>query len=192
MGNLRSIVKKFEMIKVSTTVSSNPEEIKAADKLVLPGVGHFKQGMHNIEERGLLAVLKEKVVKEGTPILGVCVGMQLFAEHSEEGDCQGLGFIKGKVVRFNIEDKVPHVGWNNINIKKESSLLENIPQNTRFYFTHSYHLTDIDEGNILATTDYGYEFTSIIKQDNIYGTQFHPEKSHITGLEIYKNFVNHC
>ncbi|MBI4234979.1 imidazole glycerol phosphate synthase subunit HisH [Candidatus Peregrinibacteria bacterium] len=199
MGNLRSILKKFEMIKVGAVISSKPEDILNAEKLVLPGVGNFGQGMKNIRQYGLLPVLERAILIKKIPILGVCLGMQLFAQFSEEGDCAGLGFIKGKITHFNFENlpqtqnlRIPHVGWNNIKIKKETDLLKNIPENTRFYFTHSYHYTNVAEENIIATTDYGYDFPSIIRQENIYGTQFHPEKSHLLGLEIYKNFINHC
>lgn len=193
MGNLRSILKKFEMIKVGAIISSKPEDILNAEKLVLPGVGNFGQGMRNIEEYGLLPVLKEAIIVKKIPILGVCLGMQLFADFSEEGDCNGLGFIKGRIARFNFDTlRIPHVGWNSVKIQKETPLLKDIAENTRFYFTHSYHYTDIDEENVIATTDYGYDFPSIIQKENIYGTQFHPEKSHLLGLEIYKNFINHC
>lgn len=197
IGNLRSILKKFEMIKVDAKISASSDDIKNAEKLILPGVGHFAHGMNNLKEYGILDILKEKILVQKTPILGLCLGMQLFADFSEEGDCEGLGFIKAKVKRFNFDSlanklRIPHVGWNNIKIKTESALLKNIPENTRFYFTHSYYFSEIADENIIATTDYGYEFPSIIKQENIYGTQFHPEKSHMIGLEIYKNFTNYC
>lgn len=195
MGNLRSIAKKLEMIKVKATISAKAEDIQQASKLIFPGVGHFGQGMKNIKELGLLPILNQKVLEDKTPILGVCLGMQLFADFSEEGDTQGLGWITGKVVRFNFADlpqrlSIPHVGWNTLNIQKDSMLLRGIDPKTRFYFTHSYHYRDIDPAQVVTTTPYGYEFPSIIQKDNIYGTQFHPEKSHLTGLDIYKNFVN--
>ncbi len=195
MGNLRSILKKLEMIKVKAVISSAPEELSRAEKLILPGVGHFGQGIKNIKESGLLAVLNKKVMEEKTPILGVCLGMQLFAEFSEEGNAEGLGWIKAKVVRFNFDSlpqklSIPHVGWNTIDIKQDSLLLRGMDPQTRFYFTHSYHFDGVDPAHVVATTPYGYDFPSILKQDNIYGTQFHPEKSHLTGLEIYRNFIN--
>lgn len=197
MGNLRSVLKKFEMIKVEAKISSSADEINQATKLVLPGVGHFAEGMKNIKEYGLLDVLQECVIKRQIPILGICLGMQLLGEWSEEGEVEGLGFLRGKVRRFNFEKfstklRIPHVGWNNIKIRRESPLLKNIPDGTRFYFTHSYHFTDTDENDIIATTDYGYDFPSIIGRGNIYGTQFHPEKSHLIGLDIYKNFSYGC
>lgn len=195
MGNLRSVAKKLEMIKVKAVISSNPEDIDRADKLILPGVGHFAQGIKNIQEYGLLPALNKRVLENKIPVLGVCLGMQLFADHSEEGDAKGLGWIKGKVIRFNFDSlpgnlSIPHVGWNTIRIKQDSFLLKNIPPETRFYFTHSYHFDGVDPAAIIATTSYGYDFPSIIRQGNIYGTQFHPEKSHLTGLEIYRNFIN--
>lgn len=197
MGNLRSVLKKFEMIKVDAKISSSADEIGRATKLVLPGVGHFAEGMKNIKEYGLLDVLQECVIKRQIPILGICLGMQLLGEWSEEGEVEGLGFLRGKVRRFRFEKsdktlRVPHVGWNNIKIRRESPLLKNIPDGTRFYFTHSYHFTDVDENDIIATTDYGYDFPSIIGHNNIYGTQFHPEKSHLIGLDIYRNFSYSC
>ena len=196
MGNLRSILKKLEMIKVSAIISSKIEDIERASKLILPGVGHFAQGIKNIKEYNLLPILNKKILEDKTPILGICLGMQLFAEFSEEGNSEGLGWIKAQIVRFNFDTftqkpNIPHVGWNTIDIKHNSILLKDIDKNTRFYFTHSYHYKDIADTNIITTTNYGYNFPSIISQNNIYGTQFHPEKSHLTGLEIYRNFINY-
>lgn len=196
MGNLRSIAKKLEMIKVKAIISSQPEDIRRASKLILPGVGHFGQGIKNIKESGLLPLLNKKVLEDKTPILGVCLGMQLFADSSEEGNASGLGWVHGKVVRFNFEAlpgklSIPHVGWNTIDIHRESILLKNIDPKTRFYFTHSYHYQGLDPACVVATTPYGYDFPTVIQQNNVYGTQFHPEKSHLIGLEIYKNFIQY-
>lgn len=195
MGNLRSILKKCEMIKIKALVSSQPDDIERADKLIFPGVGHFAEGMKNIHDYGLLPILTKKVIEEKTPILGICLGMQLFAEWSEEGDVAGLGWIKGKIVRFHFDTlaerlNVPHVGWNTIEVKQpDSILLKGIDLKKRFYFTHSYHWEALEAASVVANTLYGYEFPSILQQENIYGTQFHPEKSHLKGLEIIRNFA---
>lgn len=225
MGNLRSILKKLEMIQVKAVISSKVEDIKSAEKLILPGVGHFGQGMKNIKEYGLLPILNTKVMEEKTPILGVCLGMQLFADWSEEGDAAGLGWIQGKIVRFHFNDvlqkfndvpqtlsndflernndsqkssvairklSIPHVGWNTMDVRQDSAILKGISPSTRFYFTHSYHFEELEKEYVIATTSYGYDFPSVVKKNNIYGTQFHPEKSHLTGLKIYKNFINYA
>lgn len=197
MGNLRSILKKLEMIKVKAMISAKIQDIESAEKIILPGVGHFGQGMKNIKEYGLLPILNTKILEKKTPVLGLCLGMQLFAEWSEEGNVAGLGWIQGKIVRFHFDNlpnkfSIPHVGWNTIDVKQDALLLSGIKPKTRFYFTHSYHFEDVEQKYIIATTEYGYNFPSIVKRDNMYGTQFHPEKSHMTGLEIYKNFINYA
>lgn len=196
-GNLRSVANKLERIGVKAVVSSNPSVILKAEKLILPGVGFFKAGMDNLSKRGLLPILNQKVLEEKTPILGICLGIQLFSQHSEEGDAKGLGWIEAetKKFKFNKEDndlKIPHMGWNSIEIKNQSPLLTGIKDEDIFYFVHSYHLVLNNKNEILVTTRYGYDFASIIQKDNIYGTQFHPEKSHQAGIQILKNFVNLC
>ncbi len=199
IGNLRSIQHKLHKLGIEAKVSSKLEDIGKADKLILPGVGHFKKGMENLKQFNLIDLLKRKVLIEKTPILGICLGFQLFSEWSEEGDVEGLRFIQAKTMRFKTPDnngsltfRVPHVGWNSIKIEKQSRLLEGIDSNTRFYFTHSYHMAEVQEQMIAAKTWYGYDFASIIERDNIYGTQFHPEKSHKSGMNILKNFIERC
>ncbi|MBL4655119.1 MAG: imidazole glycerol phosphate synthase subunit HisH [Bacteroidia bacterium] len=196
MGNLRSVFNKFRKIGVSAIISSDPNEIEKAGKLILPGVGHFAAGMKNIQERGLLDILTKKVLTDKTPILGICLGMQLFTCFSEEGNVDGLGWINGETIRFNFnkeEDKkkykVPHMGWNSLDIKNGNLLYKNIPNNAMFYFVHTYHVVCKDEEDVTACTNYGYEFVSSVHKDNIYGTQFHPEKSHQDGFQIIKNFI---
>jgi len=143
----------------------------------------------------LVQTLERKVLEEKTPILGICLGMQLFAQKSEEGILEGLGWIKGEVKKFDFQDdslKVPHMGWNTIEIKKQDSFLRELPESSRFYFVHSYHFVCKNNDNVLATTNYGYDFPSIIRQGNIFGVQFHPEKSHKFGMQLLKNFAELC
>lgn len=191
LGNIRSVHYKLKNNGVDVVTSSSSELISSADKLILSGVGHFKKGMKNLQESGLVEVLNQKVLIDKIPIFGICIGMHLFAKHSEEGDCEGLGWISGKVKKFNFanntELNIPHVGWNAIHMMKQDSILESINDKQFFYFTHSYHL-HCDEDIILTKTNYGYDFPSSIKKGNIIGTQFHPEKSHWKGFQLLLNF----
>ncbi|MFA6922806.1 MAG: imidazole glycerol phosphate synthase subunit HisH [Bacteroidales bacterium] len=192
MGNLRSVLNKFNKIGTKAVISSKVDDIKNASRLVLPGVGHFANGMKNLKELGLLHALNEKVLNEKIPVIGICLGMQLLTEFSEEGNVDGLNWIKGKTIRFNLKSaklKVPHMGWNSIIKKKENILLKNILDDSMFYFVHSYHVVCSNESDALTTTDYGYNFVSSLQSENIYGTQFHPEKSHEYGLQLLKNFT---
>ena len=192
MGNLRSVLNKFKKIQTEAIISSNHDDIKNATKLVLPGVGHFANGMKNLKEFGLIDLLNEKVLKDKTPIIGICLGMQLLSNFSEEGNVEGLGWIKAKTIKFNLENsklKVPHMVWNSISKNKESHLLKCIPNESLFYFVHSYHVICENQSDILTTTEYGINFTSAVQNENIFGTQFHPEKSHDVGLQMMKNFA---
>ncbi len=193
MGNLRSVQNKVKRMGFESLISSKTEDINKADKLILPGVGHFKCGMQNLKERGIIEPLNEKVINHSTPILGICLGSQLFAKHSEEGDCAGLGWIDAEVVKFNVSDrikyKVPHMGWNNVTIANPNNLDSIIISDEQFYFVHSYHLKCNNPSDVWMTTTYGYEFVSAIHNKNIYGTQFHPEKSHDVGFELLKKFA---
>ena len=188
MGNLKSVQKGFEKVGFDAVVSSEQEVIENASHLVLPGVGAFKDCMHNLEEKGLVEPVL-KGIEKGKPFLGICLGLQLLFEKSEEfGAHKGLGLIKGKVARFpKSELKVPHMGWNSIKKKSDTPLLKQIDDNSYFYFVHSYYV--IPEDNVTATsTEYGFEFTSSIIKDNIFACQFHPEKSQKEGLKILKAF----
>ena len=200
MGNIGSVLNMLKKIGHAAVVSSEPQEISKAEKLILPGVGAFDNGMNNINDLGLLDVLNEKI-KNKTPILGICLGMQLLAQKSEEGVSRGLGWIDANVVRFKFQDmfdglsaslKVPHMGWNEIIIKKDDALFANMPENPRFYFVHSYYLECNNSSDVLATTNYGFDFASIIRKNNIIGVQFHPEKSHKYGMQLLKNFAELC
>ena len=181
--------KKMIQIGVNAEISKDIKIIAKADKLILPGVGHFANGIKNLKQYGLWDLLNSKVLIEKTPILGICLGMQLMANHSEEGDLEGLGWIDANVVRFKINNKlkykVPHIGWNTTFINKKSSLLNEISNDSMFYFVHSYHIKCHNNEDILATSHYEYSFSSAIQKDNIYGTQFHPEKSHNWGRTTF-------
>lgn len=192
-GNIRSIFKKFQNMKVPCKISSKKEDIKSAEKLILPGVGHFENGINNLNNFGLLSVLNQKVINENTPILGICLGAQLFCNSSEEGNVKGLGWIDAHVLKFEISDKirykVPHIGWNTVDIFNSNKLDSIISQKDEFYFIHSYHIKSNNKNNIWMTSKYESEFVSAIHKDNIYGTQFHPEKSHEVGYELLKKFA---
>ena len=190
MGNLRSVAKALELSGRSVSVSSAPEDILRADSVVLPGVGAFSTGMKNLEELGLIPAIIE-TVKKGRPFLGICLGMQLMFEKSREGaKCPGIGLLKGEVKRFDSRLRVPHVGWNTVRTVRSSSLFQEILDGSHFYFVHSYYAQPCDRKIILGTTQYGIEFASAIQKDNIFLTQFHPEKSHEKGLRLLSNFCS--
>ena len=202
MGNLGSILNMLRKIGANAYISSNPDEIAKAKKIILPGVGAFGKGMDQIRKLGFYDVLNEKVLKEKVPLMGICLGMQLFTGGSEEGEAvgktqgvSGFGWIAATTVKFNFEQdtqglKVPHMGWNRIGEKQQSPLFEglNNEKEARFYFAHSYHVICEHQENILATTRHGYSFASVIGKGNIIGVQFHPEKSHKYGMLLMKNF----
>jgi glutamine amidotransferase len=195
MGNIRSIMNKISRCGHDAVVTDNKDSIRAAGKIILPGVGHFRKGMMKLKERNLIEVLNKKVVEEKTPVLGICLGMQLFSKYSEEGDAEGLGWLDAETVKFRLKDirhKVPHMGWNTLEQKKESLLFKDISKEHPFYFVHSYHVKCHNSQDVLSTTNYGYEFVSAVEKGNIYGTQFHPEKSHEWGEKLLLNFLNLC
>lgn len=193
MGNLHSVKKKLDDLKVESVITSDPAVIASAEKLILPGVGHFGKAMDNLKELGLIEVLNKAVLNDKKPILGICLGMQLMAKRSEEGNVDGFAWFDAQVVRFNVSDKlnykVPHIGWNRIGIRKKSSLLKDIEDNSEFYFVHSYFMKLNNPADELTTTVYEEEFTSSIEKGNVYGVQFHPEKSHDVGKKMIENFV---
>ena len=194
MGNLHSVERKLDRIGVHAQLTSEPSELLRADKLLLPGVGHFGKAMEHLESLGLVPALNEAVVVRKTPILGICLGMQLFARRSEEGGSEGLGWIDADVVRFGIDDtrrlKVPQMGWNGVRIARSSPMLEGVTEQTEFYFVHAYHMVCRDSEDVLCDTDYGYAFTSVVQRENLYGVQFHPEKSHDAGEALLRNFLS--
>jgi glutamine amidotransferase len=192
MGNIRSIVNKVHRAGYEPIVTNDENIIYTAEKLILPGVGNFLNGMAKLKGKNLINLLNKKVLEDRIPILGICLGMQLFTNFSEEGNVEGLGWIDAETVLFHLEDirhKVPHMGWNSLSVKKESPLINDLPDDSQFYFVHSYHIRCNCKDDILSTTEYGYEFVSAIQKSNIFGTQFHPEKSHGAGELILSNFL---
>ena len=194
MGNLGSVKRKLDRIGAESVITFKPEVIRNSEKMILPGVGHFGNAINELKVRGLWDILNKEVLVAKKPILGICLGMQLMAKHSEEGNVSGFGWFDAEVVRFKVKDtlryKVPHMGWNQVALKKSSPLFENIDLGQGFYFVHSYHLKCNDQSDILNETDYEYPFVSAIQKDNIYGVQFHPEKSHRYGKELLRNFAS--
>ena len=177
-------------------ISKEESDIEAADKLILPGVGHFDYGMTQLRAAAFYDMLNRKVLEEKKPILGICLGAQLLTQGSEEGDMAGLGWIKAKTIKFRSEMmdselKIPHMGWGDITIKKDSLLLKDLPEEPRFYFVHTYHIVCENPADELVSGHYGYEFTAGVESGNIMGVQFHPEKSHKYGLQLLKNFIQY-
>lgn len=194
MGNLGSIKNMLKKIGRESIISNKPADINRAEKLILPGVGAFGSGMKNLETMGLIDLLSERVLKQETPVLGICLGMQLLAGKSEEAPVPGLGWIDAEIKRFKFNStqsklKIPHMGWNTIEIKKESDLIKDLYTENRFYFVHSYHMVSTKKEIILAETHYGYNFISCVVDRNIMGVQFHPEKSHRFGMTLLSNFA---
>jgi len=191
MGNLRSVSKALESVGANVKVTSDPKEIDSAGAIVLPGVGAFKRAMTNLEELNIIPSIR-KSIDENKPFLGICLGLQLlFTESEEHGTHKGLDIIKGRVKKFSTGLKVPHMGWNQIRIKDSGSkinLFNKIPDNSFFYFVHTYCVEPKDESVIRATTEYGRTFVSAVNKDNVWGVQFHPEKSSSLGLKIMENF----
>ncbi len=194
MGNLHSVKKVLDRMNVAVKVSSNPEDVAGCGKLILPGVGHFGKAISNLNKLNLTDSLNEAVLINKKPILGICLGMQLMAKRSEEGNSKGLSWFDTEVVKFNVSDKlkykIPHIGWNRIDIKKNSLLMKNISESSEFYFVHSYHFSLNNLPDVVSETAYDYLFASAVEKENIFGVQFHPEKSHDAGAQLIKNFVD--
>ena len=189
VGNLRSVEKAFAASGVDAIVTSDERVLRAAEKLVLPGVGAFRACMNALKEHDLEDLVRERVA-DGVPLLGVCVGMQmLFDESDEFGGAKGLGLIAGKVKRFDNRLHVPQIGWNQISVRREHALLKDTPDESFFYFVHSYFCEPEHAEDALAVTEYGENYASIVARDNVCGVQFHPEKSQAAGLRILKNFA---
>jgi glutamine amidotransferase len=195
LGNLGSIKNMLDRIRVDAAITSDPKELMNADKLILPGVGAFDNGMEKLDTLGLLSVLNMRVMGERIPILGICLGMQLFTLGSEEGSRKGLGWIEADTKRFQASLdvdglRIPHMGWNSAKLRDSADpLVSGIGDEPKFYFVHSYYVEPRSSTIALATTDYGVTFASMIHKDNIYGVQFHPEKSHKYGMQLLHNFA---
>lgn len=193
-GNIEAICNIYGRLRVPYLVTANPEEVRASRKLILPGVGAFDQAMGELERSGLRAALDDIVLTRRVPLLGICVGMQLLARSSEEGKLAGLGWIDGTVKKFDHSHlgqctRLPHMGWNTARPLRPSPLFQDIDLEKGFYFLHSYYFSCAASADALAETDYGGSYASVVNRDNIYGVQFHPEKSHQPGIQLLKNFA---
>ncbi len=194
VGNLESVSTALDALRVRYRVSSSPEDIVRARCYILPGVGAFAEAMQNLKSRGLIEPLRREVIQNNKPLLGICLGMQVLADGStENGTHKGLGFISGQVVRIpeRAGFPVPHVGWNEVSIQQKKPLFAGLEEGARFYFDHSYHFEAAPE-HVAATVDYGSTLTAAVQHNNIYGVQFHPEKSQTNGLRLIRAFLNHA
>lgn len=192
MGNIGSIYNMLKKIGTEALISNDRIEIERADKIILPGVGNFDNGMKNLIELGLDDEIKKQVIINKKPLLGICLGMQLLGRKSEEGSCTGLSLVEFDNKRFSFSEnklKIPHMGWDTVILNMNDKLLEGITGLQRYYFVHSYHAICDNTEDILMTCDYGYPFPAAIKRGNIYGVQFHPEKSHKFGMDLLTNFI---
>ncbi len=193
-GNIGSIINMLKKLGTEVSASNDAEVINKADKLLLPGVGSFDSGISKLQQSGVIEVLNKKVLADKTPILGICLGVQLMTKGSEEGVLPGLGWFDATTVKFKLTDasarlKIPHMGWTDTVIKKPSRLFNMDDEEYRYYYVHSYHLLPNNATDILTTAVYGYEFVSGLERENIMGVQFHPEKSHKFGMRLFKNFI---
>jgi glutamine amidotransferase len=194
LGNLRSVLGAVEKLDYPAVISDRAADLAMASHLILPGVGAFGDGMANLKSRGLIEPLQEQVRGRGTPTLGICLGAQLLARESEEfGQHEGLGWIDASVRRIAPAGKgfrVPHVGWNELHQTRPSPLFANVPQDALFYFVHSYHIVCCDPADVEGECDYGQPMSAVVHRDNVFGTQFHPEKSQLHGLTVLRNFLS--
>ncbi|HYR28095.1 MAG TPA: imidazole glycerol phosphate synthase subunit HisH [Thermoanaerobaculia bacterium] len=192
MGNLRSVYNALIALGAAPSIAETPEQLEDADKIILPGVGAFGDGMMNLRARGFEPALNRLVIEERRPFLGICLGMQMLVTTGfEHGEHRGLGWIEGKSVRIEPREnlRVPHIGWNGTHRLKETELLHDCPEGTAFYFVHSYHVVPDERGVVTSVAEYGGEIVATVQKDNIYGAQFHPEKSHKYGLQLLRNFM---
>ena len=193
LGNVQAFANVYKRLDIPVNVAKSLADLAETTKIILPGVGSFDRAMQQFNSCGMRKLIEQLVLEEGIPILGVCVGMQMLANSSEEGKLSGLGWVDGNVKRFDgasmlQTQNLPHMGWNNVVTKTEGDLFKGINVENKFYFLHSFHFDCCNESNIIGVTDYGFNFTSAIKKKNIFGVQFHPEKSHHYGGQLLKNY----
>jgi glutamine amidotransferase len=194
-GNVHAVSNIYSRLNIEHVISGDPKVLESVSHLILPGVGAFDETMRILYDTGLKAFLDEMVLHRKTPVMGICVGMQLLAESSEEGNLPGFGWIKGAVKKFNpadlsVKPYLPHLGWNTVDLNYDHPLFKDIEQDKGFYFLHSYYYHCTNQCDIMGTTTYGKPFASAVHHENIYGMQFHPEKSHGNGINLFRNFIN--
>jgi glutamine amidotransferase len=193
-GNINAISNIYERLKIPFRIADRPEEVNGSERIILPGVGAFDETISMLDESGFRAVLDHEVLKNKVPVLGICVGMQILANKSEEGILSGLGWINGEVKKIDKtllkqKPKVPHLGWNSVELNKMNSLFDGIDTDEGFYFLHSYYFDCVNDSDVLTRTFYGKSFASAVNNNNVYGVQFHPEKSHHNGVRLLQNFA---
>ncbi len=194
-GNIASIVNMLKRLGHAAVLSSDPAVVEQAERLILPGVGHFDYGMQKLEDSGIIPLLNRRVLEEKIPILGICLGLQLFTKRSDEGVRPGLGWIDAETISFDrsklrVTDRIPHMGWSTMQITRPSRLFSPLDGASRFYFVHSFHLQCYERRDVIGQVTHGYPIDVAVELGNIFGVQFHPEKSHRFGMEVLRNFVN--
>ncbi len=197
VGNLGSVKNMLKFLEIESNIITTTQELSTATKIILPGVGSWDNGIAKLRDSGLISVLNKRVISDNVPVLGICLGMQIILDSSEEGKLPGLGWIPGKVKKFSFSSeqkatnklKIPHMGWNVTHNKQKTSLTQMSDNEERYYFVHSYHAEVANKEHVLMTCNYGYEFTCAIHKENIWGVQFHPEKSHKFGMALMKSFA---
>lgn len=194
LGNVHAFANIYKRLNISVTMATTPEDLKAADQIILPGVGAFDWAMTRLNNSGMRNALEHSVMTERRPILGICVGMQMLARNSDEGEAEGLGWVDGEVKRFDVSSfsqktRLPHMGWNDAQARESTGLFSELDSNARFYFLHSYYFSPDSQKDVLAETDYNGVFASSVRAENVYGVQFHPEKSHQWGIRLLENFA---
>jgi len=190
LGNIKAFANIYKNLNIPFKIITKADELVGSTKIILPGVGAFDYALEQLQKSGLRETIEELVLKQKVPVMGICVGMQILARSSEEGKAIGLGWIKGVVKKFNLSLPLPHMGWNNVKPTKPSHLFQNIKTGAHFYFLHSYYFKCQNKEDVIAVADYGGQFACAINSGNIYGIQFHPEKSHQNGIQLLKNFAN--
>jgi imidazole glycerol-phosphate synthase subunit HisH len=194
LGNIRAFINVYERLNIKIKIAHKPDDIKDATKLILPGVGAFDHAMSQLNQSGMRSEMEEQVLTNNIPVIGICVGMQMLAKSSDEGELPGLGWIDGIVKKFDgskipYKTRLPHMGWNTIEPIRKVPLMDGFDGQSRFYFLHSYYFVCNNSDNVIATTNYGINYASAVARDNIFGIQFHPEKSHANGIQLLHNFA---